>query len=322
MELEDKYSVVFNERTSGYRKGFSTYLYNESGFLALKEGYTPVYCELLDLKGKELLIQAIFLCDGVKAISLPQAPFGGIHYHHVSIAILRHFVRAVVDYFTARHLQKIIIKNPAGIYNRGQNAIITNCLVNLGFTISNYDINHHIEVDQTGFSEKVHKMEDRKLRGAMKEKFGFREIAGKGIVEVYNFICGCRGEKKTNMNITFDQLNMAVKAFPENYKFFVVDFNGNIIAATVAVFVHKNILYNYLPASSVAYNKLSPMVFLLNGLYGYCQSKGVRIMDLGISSIDNKPQEGLVLFKERVGGKATLKLTFQRNLVQLKESGD
>ena len=314
MKPDDRYSVVINEHTSGYQKVFTPYLYNLPEFLALKEGYKPVYCELLDLKEKTVLIQAIFLCDDITAVSLPQAPFGGIHYHHVSIGMVKNFVLKIITYFISRDLKKIIIKNPADIYNQEQNTIITNCLVNAGFVISNFDINHHIDIDQTVFSKKIHKMENRKLIRAIKAKLDFQEVAGKEIAEVYNFISECRDEKKTNMNITFDQLAQAVNRLPEKYKFFIASFHGKIIAATVAVFAYDSILYNYLPASSLAYNKLSPMVFLLSGLYDYCRSKEVKILDLGISSLDNKPQESLVLFKERVGGRATLKLTFQLSL--------
>ena len=279
--------------------------------MALKEGYKPVSCHLLDSKEKTILAEANFLCDDTTAVSLPQAPFGGIHYFHVNIGMLKNFILEIIDYFSSRLFKKIIIKNPADVYNPSHNAIVTNCLINSGFAISNYDINHHIEVDQTEFWAKLHQMEARKLRSSAKLDLSFREITGKAIAEVYDFIMECRVEKKVKMNITFDQLNKTVKELPDNYKFFVVDFNGDIIAATVAVLVGPDILYNYLPASSIAYNKLSPMVFLLRGVYNYCQSKGIKTLDLGISSINNQPQESLIIFKERVGGLATLKLTFE-----------
>ncbi|MCG8319322.1 MAG: hypothetical protein MI921_07475 [Cytophagales bacterium] len=310
MKFNNRYSVVFNDDISDYRENFTTYLYNSPEFIMLKEGYQPVYCQLLDHREKKILVRAVFLCDGDTAVSLPQTPFGGIFYHHVSIDGVKSFILELIKYFTSRHFKKIVIKNPADIYNPGQNAILTNCLVNAGFLITNYDINHHIKVDQSGFSAKIHKMENRKLNASIKQNFSFQEITGSKIVEVYNFIRACRHEKKVNMNITFDQLNKAVKKFPERYKFFMAVSQGKIAAATVAVFVHDSILYNYLPASPVVYNRLSPMVFLLEGLYKYCQAKSVKILDLGISTLNNKPQESLILFKERVGGEATLKLTF------------
>ena len=310
MRYDDRYTVVFNEHAAGYQQAFATYLYNSPEFVALKEGYRPVYCQLLDHKKRAIVISAVFLCEGTTAVSLPEAPFGGIFYHRASIDMIKKFTLEIIDHFASRGIAKIVIRNPAGIYNPWKNAIITNCLINCGFTISNYDINHHIEVDQTAFSEKIHKMEKRKLKGSIKKKLSFQEVAVTDMATVYNFIRDCRHEKNVNMNITFDQLKRAVKTFPEKYKFFAVGNEGNLIAATVAVLVHENILYNYLPASPVAHNKLSPMVYLLDGIYDYCQSNTVNILDLGISSIDNQPQESLILFKERVGGKSTLKLTF------------
>ena len=310
MRYNDRYAVVFNEHATGYQQAFTTYLYNSPEFVALKEGFRPVYCQLLDHKKRAILISAVFLCKGAAAVSLPEAPFGGIFYHQASIDIIKKFALAIIDHFASKGIAKIVIRNPAGIYNPWKNAIVTNCLINCGFTISHYDINHHIEVDQTAFSEKIHQMEKRKLKGSIQKKLGFQEVATADMATVYNFIRDCRHEKKVNMNITFDQLKRAVDIFPEKYKFFAVENDGSLMAATVAVLAHDNILYNYLPASPVAHNKLSPMVALLGGIYNYCQSNAINILDLGISSINSQPQESLVLFKERVGGKPTLKLTF------------
>ena len=315
MKFEDRYTVVFNPPVTGFTGEFVPWLYNTSEFMALKEGYKPVSCYLLDNKEKSILIVASFLCHDFIAISLPRAPFGGISYRHVSIRLLRYFVKNVIHYFVSRNFKKIVIKSPADVYNASQNAVITNCLIKAGFTVSNFDINHHLDVDHTPFSEKIHKMEIRKLRKSIAHRLDFEEVPLEAMSKVYNFIKVCRDEKKVPINITFNELCQAAKKFPQNYKFFTVVSNGSIVAATVAVLVSRHVLYNYLPASLKTHNKLSPMVFLLSELYKYCQSGKVKILDLGISTIDNKPQESLILFKERVGGKATLKLTFELNLV-------
>ncbi len=315
MKFEDRYAVVCNQQVTGFSREFDPCLYNTPEFIALKEGYNPVNCYLLDNKEKCILISITFLCHDLIAISLPKAPFGGISYRQVSIRLLRHFIKNVIRYFISENFRKIIIKSPADFFNPSQNAMVANCLANEGFRVSNFDINHHLDIDPIGFSEKIHKMEVRKLRKSITHELDFEAVPISSMSEVYNFIRTCRDEKKVPINITFDELRRATEKFPQNYKFFTAVSEGTIVAATIAVLVRENVLYNYLPASLTAYNKLSPMVFLLSELYKYCQLTKVKILDLGISTIDNKPQESLILFKERVGGKATLKLTFQLNLV-------
>jgi lipid II:glycine glycyltransferase (peptidoglycan interpeptide bridge formation enzyme) len=105
-----------------------------------------------------------------------------------------------------------------------------------------------------------------------------------------------------------------IQIFPQSYKLFSVSMKNEMVAATVCVKVKDSILYNFLPAHNSSFNMYSPMVFLMEKIYQYTSEKKIRFIDLGVSSINNNPQKGLIRFKERLGSKAVGKLTFLKEI--------
>jgi hypothetical protein len=152
-------------------------------------------------------------------------------------------------------------------------------------------------------------MELRKWRKSQDANYQFSQYGIGKLEDVYHFIADCRKEKGLVINIDFKKLVRSFAVFPEHYYAFVLQRGNEIFAATIAVKINQSTLYNYLPASSIKTNKESPMVYLLDNLYQYCQKIGFSILDLGVSSIQGHRQEGLIHFKEHVGGLPTKKLT-------------
>ncbi len=47
---------------------------------------------------------------------------------------------------------------------------------------------------------------------------------------------------------------------------------------------------------------------------GRAIDEGVRLVDLGISSVEGSPDEGLIQFKQSIGATAELRLNFEHSL--------
>jgi hypothetical protein len=56
------------------------------------------------------------------------------------------------------------------------------------------------------------------------------------------------------------------------------------------------------------------LVFLLNGLYAWCQNENVKLLDLGTSYVNGKANATLLDFKLRMGGELTPKFYFHKTL--------
>lgn len=307
-----------NSYPEGFRKDFETFLYNEPKHLDLQSESDRSTFYIISEAKRKVLGRICFFIPDKKVYSPLKSPFGSLEFNSMlPLNILSDFLEFIVDHFRKQDIYAIKIKNYASVYAPQQSAKLTNVLLNGGFSIIHPDLNHHINVDEKPFEDIIHKMELRKLRKCIERGFTFSEEAPSSLNEIYHFIQLCRKERSQPISISLDNLKNAVSYFPRQYKIFSIRYHGMLAAATIAVEVNRKILYNFLPASARQYNPYSPMVFLLANLYEYCRRKGYSVLDLGISSIDNEPQLGLMKFKERVGGKSSLKMTFELNSKKL-----
>ena len=106
-----------------------------------------------------------------------------------------------------------------------------------------------------------------------------------------------------------------ISQFPQNYLLFSVRNGDELMAATIAIIVHRKILYNFLPGSLRKMKHFSPTVLLIDGLYKFCQQRQIDMLDLGISTTkDGKNQNSLISFKERMGGQSSPKYFFAKQI--------
>jgi lipid II:glycine glycyltransferase (peptidoglycan interpeptide bridge formation enzyme) len=68
-------------------------------------------------------------------------------------------------------------------------------------------------------------------------------------------------------------------------------------------------LYNFYPADSEAWLAYSPMVLLLEFVASWAKERGFEVFDLGIATDNGVRNEGLIRFKQNIGGIETLKYT-------------
>lgn len=309
-------SIAFLTRlpSDDFSYGFERYLYNETAFLQLHPT-DPLSFYILHTKKKKVLGRCHFFFNNTTATSPYKSPFGGIELNtSLSLDLIEAFIAYVEKALKQKGAEAIRITQYPFVYAPTSTSKLTNCYLRAGFQLMHPDINHHLIVDSRGFKEKIHAMENRKLNNSIGKGFVFKEEDFDTIAEIYPFIQSCRKEREQNLNISQEEIKRAIKTLPNSYKLFTIRDGGEIIATTIVVIVNEEIAYNFLPASSSAYNRWSPMVFLLKGLYGWCQEKNIKILDLGISSIDNMPQYSLIAFKERIGGEMGLKCAYFKAL--------
>lgn len=290
------------------------YLYNEPRYLDLKQQpYLTFY--ILQKDRQEILGQIHFHLKGQEAISIIQAPFGGIEVNRkLPSHVIDDYISIFETALRSKGIKSITIKQFPFAYSPVAASKITNCFLRAGYNLSHPDLNHHILVDDDPIETKFHYSEKRKIKRAVTKGILFKEESFQDLNLIYDFILSCRKQKGQELNISLEELNQSIINLPERYKIFTVLDNNKLIATSIVVLVNDRIAYNFLPASDISYNNLSPMVFLIANLYQYCHKQGIEILDLGISSVDNVLQNSLIQFKERLGGLAGLKPTFKKEL--------
>jgi hypothetical protein len=288
----------------GYAFNFDNYLFNTLRHMRL-QGPAQRLDFLLLNRGKQRIEAKIhFLLEGGVAWSPWRSLFGSFEFNHrLATGLLGGFAATVLDQLAAQDLQRVVITHPAGCYGELKARKVHEVLLGLGFREALRAANHHIPVDGRPLTAKMHGMELRRLKRCRQAGLAFGEEPADRAEEIYRFIAECRSEQGLKPSVDYELLQAYLRDFPQQYRLFAVRQGAELCAATVAIRVHKKVLYNFLPASPRRLRNLSPTVLLLEGLYGYAAVRGFEVLDLGISTTpDGRHQEGLIRFKEHMGG--------------------
>jgi hypothetical protein len=270
---------------------------------------------LIEEKSKLVHAQIHFhVSDGI-AMSPCKAPFGSVEFAtSLSANNLFDFLKEVERNLIQRGVKKVMIKDAPQIYRLHQASILSALLTDLHFKVSRQEINSSIIVDDALWRAKISEAEYRRLKQCEKEKLTFLKLSNTELKKIYAFINECREERNMSLSMTYEELDRVVEKFPNEFFLFGVFKEDELMAAVISIQVSQTILYNFYPAHKKAFDQLSPMVFLLDNQYKFCQAAGIQILDLGTSALDNKTNFSLLNFKTQVGGIASLKLVFEKEL--------
>ncbi|MBS1489361.1 MAG: GNAT family N-acetyltransferase [Bacteroidetes bacterium] len=294
---------------------FERFLFNEGRHLRTQahEGWHTY--SWINLSQQQVWAQVHFYVKGEFALSPFRAPFGSVEFaESLSPEMLFLFLAEAESKLKDKGVKKIVIKEPPQLYRPQASALLSVLLSDRGYVVTQNEISASIVVDDTEWENKISKDERYHLRRAQREQLVFRQLELTHSKEVYRFIDQCRAERGMALSMTAQQVENTLSACPHDFLLFEVCRHQERIAAAIAVRVAPHILYNFYYGHSLAAQALSPVVFLLQGQYSFCQQQGYRLFDLGTSSPENKTNFSLLNFKTQVGGRLSMKLTFEKNL--------
>jgi len=296
---------------------FDLYLYNTDRHLVTQRASQPFSIRLWDTATQRTV--ALFHADhdDAAAVSLPNAPFGGLEFAEgVPGEWLGQLLAAAGEFCQDSGLIQLIIKLPPDCYDEKKSVFLKKVYENQGFTVVSSFLNHHIPVDKTSFLQKIHPSERKRLRKCQRAGFVAEIWESPDPERVFCFLAESRKRQGYALSLDRAQLQKLLTELPDEVKVFVVKYGPKIVSMTVAVQVSQRILYNFCPADNLDYRAFSPTVLLNCALYQYAQSAGVDLIDLGVS-LDHRGNEkaSLIRFKENLGGKPSVKVTYQKLLV-------
>lgn len=297
--------------------GFCPYLYNTARHLATQRAAHSFTVELWDTETRQIV--ALFHADheDQAAVSLPNAPFGGLEFAgDVPGEALGHLLSVVEKFCRERELIILTIKLPPSGYDEKRYLFLQEVYEGRGCKVVGSFVNHHIAVDETSFFQKIHPSERKRLRKCQRAGLVAEEWEHPDPEQVFSFLVDSRKRQGYALSLDLEQLQKLLTELPDEVKVFVVKVGPAIASLTVAIRVSRRILYNFCPADNLDYRVFSPTVLLNCALYEYAQSEGVELIDLGVS-LDRFGNEktSLIRFKENLGGQPSLKLTYGKLLV-------
>jgi hypothetical protein len=310
--LESGYSVV-SELPPGYTADFDFFLFGQPRHLALQSpDWTRFY--LLRKANQKIMAQVAFHLTDHVARSPLRAPFGSFLFSdHLAPQTLYDFVHQVEQRLHKHGISLISITEPPNAYRLAGDLLHT-ILLNQGYRISNAELSTGIRIDRLTFEEKIETWEKRKLKQARSKGVTFKLLTFDDLHDVYAFILKCREQRRNTLSMSLAELEQTAKEFKSDFVFSGAYLNRELIAASVAIRVHRHILYNFYSGHLRKFDSLSPMVTLLAGLYRYCERHHISLLDLGTSALNGQPNFSLLEFKLRLGAVPSIKLSFEKQL--------
>lgn len=243
-----------------------------------------------------------------QAVSLLRSPFGSFM---TTLEQFPDMLSTISGKLKDNGVDKLIAKCPPPIY---EGFVGLEVLMKYEFDLLFQDLNQYIDL-RTYNESTLHHMEVRKLVKC-RESLRYTPLQADSLDRLHAFISKCRKQQGLAVNITLPLLKSLVTAMPDRYDFFGVYHQELLIAALISVKVTSDIVYYYLPATDEDYKRYSPMVLLLFEAANYYKSRGFTTYDLGVSSFEGVKQEGLYLFKKRMGAESIIKPTLQLDLTK------
>jgi hypothetical protein len=298
-----------------YQQNFAGSLFNEEKHLLLQAEFGWHSFYILNKRHKQSLAAIHFHLDEKIARSPLRNPYGSIDAaDDIPNIILFNFLEFITSRLKDMGVEKIILKNPCTVYQQDQSSLLQTFLFNLGYKINEAEVSAVIQVSDKGFENFLDAWEHRKLRQSKEAGLVFEILPASHLSEVYNFIYACREERGYALSMSLESLLRTVEQFPNHHLLYAVKFEHKFAAASIAIKVREDILYNFHSAHPNEFNQLSPVVMLIEGMYEYCQQHNFRLLDLGTSALEGRPNFNLLDFKLRLGAKPYAKLAFEKNL--------
>lgn len=253
--------------------------------------------------------------EGV-AVSPLRSPFGSYELSpELSPVTIFEFLEFVDARLKAKNVRKIRIKEAPSLYDPHRAALVQTFLFNHGYQVCDAESGAIIHIDGLPFREKLNDSEKARLRQAREAGLQFKKIDLDSLTSIYLFIYGCYKQKGYSVSMPLADLTKTVESFRDRFIAFGIYQDDQLVAASISIHVNRHVLYNFYCAHLAEFNHLSPVIMLLEGLYGYGRNHYIRILDLGTSALNGKPNFSLLDFKLRLGAAPTTKLTFEKNLL-------
>jgi hypothetical protein len=239
------------------------------------------------------------------------APFGGFHFRNQNIYIseIEGFLKSLQQYIISQQLKGIDLILPPNIYHETFNAKVINSLLRIGFRSSVPEITNWVNLNL--FREEFTQKNSREYyRQATRNELSFTitdDVEEK--IKIYDLICQNRAKFGRPIYMKFDDIKHTSQLWPVDF-FKVTTRDESLVASAIFYRCHPDICYAVFWGDNEAGRPLRAMDYLAFQLWNHYKSLGYSYIDLGISTEQGNPNEGLLRFKESHDATSSLRYLF------------
>ena len=171
------------------------------------------------------------------------------------------------------------------------------------------DVSYHIDVKDWS-TNLLSRGNQKKIRQCSEAGAIFKKDDLGSLSNIYSLISKNRLSKGVELSISQDQLENAIRVFPNEYELFSLYNSSILMASAVTIMLTSTVRYVYMWADHIDYRSLSPIAMLCEEIVKDCRTKNIKVLDLGTASLHGELNEGLARFKQNLGAISTQKISY------------
>ena len=302
-----QYSVVFPK---------PYHVFNAAAFNAVN-AYKCEQVFYLLFQDPKVRLGIIFGVRDNKLVSPFSAPFGGFEAtsEDVRLQQIDGALEALTNWAKAKNFAGIKIIAPSFFYNPNFLNKVFNSLYRSNFENANIELNYQFPTYKfdENYETTIWYNARKNLKRALKADLTFDKLESENGQLAYNVIAQNRKERGFPLRMTWEQVTETMSVI--NVDFFLVKKGEDHIGAAVIFHVAKGIVQVVYWGDLPQYSESKTMNFLSYHVFKYYKELGVEMVDIGPSTEDSIPNNGLCEFKESIGCDISIKTEFYKKLI-------
>lgn len=310
MEIQEVTVEVYNSVVKS-----TTHLFNSALFNNLNKEKCEAVFYLL-FKDSKIRFGIVVGLRNNQLFSPFSASYGGFEplFEDTKLFQIDAALASFSNWAAAKSFSGIKIIMPPFFFNEDFSAKMVNCFYRAGFEVKNKELNYHFQTQKMNddYSKLIWYNAKKNLKKSLSKSLNFLKIQDQDGELAYDIIAQNRRERGFPLRLTFEQLQETGKIIPIDY--FIVEDGTNKIGAAIVFHLSSNVVRVVYWGDLPEYSELKTMNFLSYSVFKYYKEIGIPIIDIGHSTEDSVPNNGLCEFKESIGCSIGLLYEFYKTL--------
>ena len=244
------------------------------------------------------------------------ASFGGFDFVSPDVKLYQidGAFAALISWATNKSFKGIRIIPPPFFYNEDFSAKVVNCIFRAGFETKNIELNYHFQtaVLSKTYEQTIWYNAKKNLNKANSFGLIFEKLEANQGKLAYDVIAQNRNERGFPLRLSWDELVTTSAIIPID--FFLIKNSTHTIGSAIVFHVAPSIVRIIYWGDLPEFSENKTMNFLSFHVFNHYKNQGIRLIDIGHSTVDSVPNNGLCEFKESIGCSIGLLYEFYKKL--------
>ena len=310
LAIDEKFDLYINALLAVQ----GNHLFNEPAYFRLhSRSEQDCYAQLVRRNDQRVFATLAFYATDLGIFVSPgRGTYGGLSLNAViELQVLDRFVAAVVAHLRAQGARSVRVRCAPASHDGALFAMSMNIFSRLGFQPREAELNYDMRIDGRAFIDRIDYGNVKRIRKTEREGFVCDQLGEQALPAVHALLADNRARLGVTISMSHEQVRQMAALFPQRLHLFGVyrDVNRQeMVAAALCLALSPQVLYVLYWGDGPGMRNYSPVTMLASHIYAFCAQEGFTVLDVGISTLHEEPNFGLVNFKRRLGFTESLKL--------------